>query len=237
MTSNPRAYTIVLDWLEEQLRQGSICIGDKLPSERVLADKFGISRTSVREAVRILDAMGLVRCSTGSGPNSGAVVISEASSALAWALRMHVLTESLPKHDIVQTRILIEADAARKAALAPDSPERTAKLEQAERLIEAMDAPHLPSNSYHLHDTQFHMLITSLAHNVVVDTIMESLREATISYVRESVSQRDDWDAIVAKLQEHHREILAAIQAHDPERAAEAVRVHILWFYQMVRSN
>ena len=86
MPSAPAAYTLVLDWIEAQLRTGHLNVGDKLPGERHLAEQFGISRASVREAVRILDVMGLVRSATGSGPSSGAVVISEPSSALAWAL-------------------------------------------------------------------------------------------------------------------------------------------------------
>ncbi|MDO5635177.1 MAG: GntR family transcriptional regulator, partial [Micrococcus sp.] len=106
--SAARTYTVILDWLEDQLRSGEIRVGDKLPGERILAERFGISRPSVREATRILDAMGLVRTATGSGPNSGAIVISEPSAALSWALRMHVATRSLPVADIVRTRILLE---------------------------------------------------------------------------------------------------------------------------------
>src|SRR4051794_33217012 len=112
MTSPTRAYTVVLDWIEDQLRSGEISLGDKLPSERILAEQFGISRASVREAIRILDVMGLVRSSTGSGPAAGAVVISEASAALAWALRMHVATRPLPIKDLVQTRLLLETQCA-----------------------------------------------------------------------------------------------------------------------------
>lgn len=99
MTTTRRAYTVVLAWVEERLRSGELSIGDKLPSERVLAERFDISRASVREAVRILDVMGLVRSATGSGPSSGATVISEPSAALGWALRMHIATKSL--HDVV----------------------------------------------------------------------------------------------------------------------------------------
>ena len=69
MTAAP-AYTIVLDWLEAELRSGAVAVGDKLPGERTLAERFGISRASVREATRMLEAMGLIRASAGSGPVS-----------------------------------------------------------------------------------------------------------------------------------------------------------------------
>ena len=84
--STAPAYTVVLDWLEQQLRSGGLRVGDKLPAERALAEDFGISRASVREAVRILAAMGLVRTATGSGPQSGATVISNPSAALGLSL-------------------------------------------------------------------------------------------------------------------------------------------------------
>ncbi|AGF71172.1 FadR/GntR family transcriptional regulator [Corynebacterium halotolerans] len=231
MTPAPRTYTIVLDWLEEQLRTGEISVGDKLPSERLLAEKFEISRASVREAIRILDAMGLVRSSTGSGPAAGAVVISDPSAALAWALRMHVATKSLPVRDLVQTRLLLETQSALEAAGAPDSPERAEILKRAEELVSAMDDPDLPADDFHAHDAQFHILLTSLASNVVVETIMSSLRQATISYVQETVAGLDDWSEVSRILQDQHRGILDAVRERRGGDAAEALREHIVWFF------
>ena len=148
MTTAPRAYSVVLDWLEEQLRSGEIVVGDKLPGERALAEQFGISRASVREATRILDAMGLVRSGVGSGPNAGAIVISEPSAALAWALRMHVATKALPVRDLVQTRLVLETQAARDGAAAPDSEERAQILRSAGEILDQMDHPGLPATEF-----------------------------------------------------------------------------------------
>lgn len=226
-----RAYTVVLDWLEERLRSGKISVGDKLPGERQFAEDFGISRASVREAIRVLDAMGLVRSATGSGPKAGAVVISEPSAALAWALRMHVATRSLPVGDLVQTRLLLETQSAIGAASAPDDPERTRILERAEDLLDVMDDPELPARDFHAHDAEFHVLLASLAGNVVVETIMASLRQATIGYVQETVSGLGNWPEISRTLQEQHREIVAAVRERRGEEAAELLRHHITWFY------
>lgn len=226
-----RAYTVVLDWLEERLRSGKISVGDKLPGERQFAEDFGISRASVREAIRVLDAMGLVRSATGSGPKAGAVVISEPSAALAWALRMHVATRSLPVGDLVQTRLLLETQSAIGAASAPDDPERTRILERAEDLLDVMDDPELPARDFHAYDAEFHVLLASLAGNVVVETIMASLRQATIGYVQETVSGLGNWPEISRTLQEQHREIVAAVRERRGEEAAELLRHHITWFY------
>lgn len=226
-------YTLVLDWLEEQLRSGSIRVGDKLPSERLLAEQFEISRASVREAVRILDAMGLVRSSTGSGPSSGAVVISEASKALSWALRMHIATSSLPVRDIVQTRLLLESQSARDAAQNRECADRETILDAAEELLDAMDDPSMSSQDFHEHDSRFHILLTSLAGNVVVETIMGSLHQATVGYIQETVATLPDWTEVRRGLQEQHREILLACRERRGDDAAAALTRHITGFYSL----
>lgn len=233
MSPVPRTYEIVLDWLEEQLRSGEVAVGDKLPGERHLAEKFGISRASVREAVRVLDIMGLVRSSTGSGPSSGALVVSEPSAALGWALRMHVATRSLPVKDVVGTRLLLEKQSALDATAAPSSEEREETLDRAAELLDLMDDPVLPSEQFHVHDTQFHILLTSLADNVVVETMMDSLRQATIGYVQETVSELDDWPMISRTLQEQHRTILAAFRDRRGQAASDALHHHITWFFSL----
>jgi GntR family transcriptional repressor for pyruvate dehydrogenase complex len=226
-----RMYTVVLDWLEERLRSGEIRLGDKLPGERQLAEEFGISRASVREALRILDIMGLVRSSTGSGPASGAILISEPSAALAWALRMHVATQALPVRDLVQTRLLLETQSAVEAASAPETPARAAALAQAAELVAAMDDPSLPDERFHAHDAEFHVLLSSLAGNLVVETIMSSLRQATIGYVQETVACLEDWPRVRRVLQEQHHGILRAFQERRGQDAAAALREHISWFF------
>ena len=109
-------------------------MGGRLPAERSLAEQLGVSRTSVREAIRILEAMGVVRAGVGSGPDAGTVVISDPTAALGSALRLHVATQHLPVADIVETRVLLESWAAARAK--PDAPE----LARGRELLDDMDA-------------------------------------------------------------------------------------------------
>ena len=229
MSTDP-AYTVVLEWIEQQLRSGGLRVGDKLPAERTLAEDFGISRASVREAVRILAAMGLVRSATGSGPHSGATVISDPSAALGWALRMHIATRSLPVADVVATRVLLETQSSLDAASSRD-PGRDAVLTRAGELLDRMDDPAVDDAEFHVLDAQFHLLLASLGGNVVLETIMASLREATIGYVQETVAGTSDWPSIRARLQSQHRAVHRATVERDGERAARLLREHIMWFY------
>ncbi|MCT1917391.1 FadR/GntR family transcriptional regulator [Kocuria rhizophila] len=228
--STAPAYTVVLDWLEQQLRSGGLRVGEKLPAERTLAEDFGISRASVREAVRILAAMGLVRTATGSGPQSGATVISNPSAALGWALRMHIATRSLPVSDVVSTRILLETQSSLDAA-SSETGERDRVLAEAEQMLDRMEDPEVGDEEFHALDAQFHLHLASLGGNVVLETIMASLREATIGYVQETVAATSDWPGIRERLQEQHRAIHRATRARDGERAARLLREHIMWFY------
>lgn len=224
------AYEVVLNAIEEKLRSGELSIGDRLPSERAMAAEFNLSRASVRDAIRILDVLGLIRSSTGSGPNSGTIIISEPVAGLAAALRLHVASRGLSVKEIVRTRIILETGAAREA-LIDDSPETVEKLTQAQELLKKMDDPALDRNVFHDLDTQFHVLLSSLSRNAVVEAMMESVRLSVRDYVAKSIPTDDVWQPIATELRHQHHGILEAFEENRLEEAALLLREHIEWFY------
>lgn len=226
-----RTYDALLQDIEADLRSGKIKLGDRLPGERTLAENYGISRASVREAIRILDAMGVLRSSVGSGPTSGAIVISNPSAGLSSALRLHVASNRLPVEDIVQTRILLETWSAQAAATRPRA-EGDAGLEQAAQLLEAMDDPELDRPTFHELDARFHVALSSLAGNTVVATMMESLSGAIVDYVKGAMDAMESWPEVLAVLRAQHHGIYDAVRDQDGERAARLLREHIEWFYE-----
>lgn len=226
-----KSFTLLLEAFERKLRAGELRVGDRLPGERALADRYGISRSSVREALRILDAVGLIRTNVGSGPKAGSIVISEPSEALGWALRMHMATQSLPVIDVVNTRLLLEGPAMAEAAESPESAERQAALQRAEAYLDEMDNPTISDARFHFCDTRFHYELAALGSNLVMKTVIDSLRIATISYVQEAVPRLDDWDAVKQELQNQHRRILSAVVERRPQEAMTQLREHILWFH------
>ncbi|HEU4948951.1 MAG TPA: FadR/GntR family transcriptional regulator, partial [Kribbella sp.] len=225
-------YELVLSRVEADLAAGRLRLGGRLPGERVLAEQLGISRPSVREAIRVLEAMGVVRTATGSGPDAGAVIVAEPVSPLTSLLRLHLATKHLPMGDIVQTRVLLESWAARQAAgrVSPDE-----ELATAEELLDRMDDPTLTPERFHLLDAEFHVALASLAGNVLVAAVMSSLRSAIHGYVLAAVPNLPDWEATAVGLRDEHRAIVAAIRAGRPDRAAELVCDHIEGFYRAAR--
>lgn|SRR6478672_7576264 len=220
-----RTHQLVLHWIEDQLSGGQLAVGGRLPAERSLAEQLGVSRTSVREAIRILEAMGVVRAGVGSGPDAGTVVISDPTAALGSALRLHVATQHLPVADIVETRVLLESWAAARAK--PGAPE----LELAATLLDDMDADRGVDDFLAL-DVRFHLALADAAGNAVVSAMMGSLREAIQGYAEKLTANLPDWDATAARLRTEHRDILAAIMNDDGGRAAKLVAAHIEGYYK-----
>ncbi|HEY8699704.1 MAG TPA: FCD domain-containing protein [Arthrobacter sp.] len=238
-----RTHQLVLHWIESQLSEGQLTVGGRLPAERTLAGQLKVSRTSVREAIRILEAMGVVRAGVGSGPEAGTVVISDPTAALGSALRLHVATQHLPVSDIVETRVLLESWAAAHARA--DAPE----LEDAAALLDEMDAVVLQNGAgaagvdavgskdpavddFLALDVRFHLALADAAGNAVVSAMMGSLRESIHGYIERLTANLPDWEATASRLRAEHREILAAIRNDDGDRAAKLVAAHIEGYYR-----
>lgn len=226
--AGPRAYEAVLASIEADLRAGRLSIGDRLPGERVLSERHGISRASVRDAIRILDVMGVVRTAVGSGPNSGAIVISSPAAGLSSTLRLHVATRHLPVSDIVQARIMMETWAA---TIAAQQPADDSALARAGELLDRMDDPDLDREAFHDLDSQFHVLLSTLAGNAVVSAMMDSLRLSIMDYVRESVDTAEKWRPVAETLRTQHHGILDAVVARNGDLAARLLREHIEWYF------
>ncbi|MFJ4209724.1 FadR/GntR family transcriptional regulator [Paenarthrobacter sp. NPDC089675] len=219
-----RTHQLVLEWIEKQLSSGELTLGGRLPGERAMAEQLQVSRTSVREAVRILEAMGVVRAGVGSGKDAGTIVIAEPGSALGSTLRLHVATRHLPVADIVETRVLLESWAVERAhAGVPE-------LAEASTLLDHMDQAPDPITFLAL-DARFHVALAQSAGNAVVSAMMASLRGAIENYAGELTGNLPDWDATCARLRAEHRAILAAVNANDGGAAAELVAAHIRGFY------
>ncbi|MCX7522555.1 GntR family transcriptional regulator [Microbacterium sp. STN6] len=111
---------MVLQSIERTLLDGTLRPGDHLPPERQLAADLGVGRSSVREAVRVLEVLGLVRTATGSGPSAGAIIVSTPSGGMSALMRLQVAAQGFRVTDVVKTRLLLEtsvvAELARTAA-------------------------------------------------------------------------------------------------------------------------
>jgi GntR family transcriptional regulator, transcriptional repressor for pyruvate dehydrogenase complex len=225
-----RAHELVLEQIERDLADGALAIGDRLPGERVLAEELSVSRSSVREAIRVLEAMGVVRTAVGSGPDAGAIVVADPSTSIGAALRLHTATRHLPIADLVDTRILLENWALREAAHRKPRPDLTV----VEATLDAMDEMTLSPEQFLRLDAAFHVAMSELAGNVVVAAMMAGLRDSIHGYVLAGVPLLDDWSAVAATLRAEHRAILAAVRRGHGARAGDLVCAHIRGYVDLI---
>ncbi|MHA7144477.1 FadR/GntR family transcriptional regulator [Arthrobacter sp. TmT3-37] len=221
-----RTHQVVSAWLEQELAAGRLAIGSRLPGERTMAERLGISRASVREGTRVLEALGVVRAGVGSGPQAGTVITGNPSLALDSALRLHVASAHLPVKDIVETRLLLETWAAAHAS--PGSP----SLERAARLLDEMDRYDDGPAGFLQRDALFHVALAEAAGNVLVGAMMGSLRGSIEDYTQRLTARLPEWGATSQRLRREHRAILDAVLEGRGEHAAELVQDHIEGFYR-----
>ncbi len=228
MTENTpaRAWRVVLEKIETDLLEGRLGPGDRLPPERELATTLGVGRSSVREALRVLEVMGLIRTATGSGPTAGAIVTATPHGGLAQLLRLQVAAQGFAIPDVYETRLLLEEWAVAHLAAQPE-----ADLAEARATLGAMDAEDLSPDDFLALDAQFHLRLTDAAGNVVVAATMAGLRPTIDSYVRAGVDRIPDWGATADRLRHEHHDVLDAIESGDADRARHIVRAHIADYY------
>ncbi|MEY9952875.1 FadR/GntR family transcriptional regulator [Leifsonia sp. EB34] len=229
MTTEPKAWESVLSRIEERLVDGRLRPGDHLPPERALAAEFGVARSSVREAVRVLEAMGLIRTQTGSGPTSGAIIVARPLGGMQALMRLQVAASGFPVADVVSTRLLLESAVA--GELAERSPGSAPDLADARQLLDAMDDDALTAPEFLALDAQFHLALAEAAGNTVVATTMAGLRSSIEGYVLAGAERIPDWEAMAARLRAEHRGVIDAIDAGDPAAARIRIHDHISGYY------
>ncbi|WP_156760513.1 FadR/GntR family transcriptional regulator [Microbacterium karelineae] len=226
-----KAWRIVLEHVERRLRDGSLGPGDRLPGERDLATQLGVGRSSVREALRVLEVMGVLHTATGSGPRAGAVITTAAGSGVAQVLGLQAAAQAFDFDDIVETRLVLEnAVVTSLATVSMD-------VEGGSALLDVMDDPDITRDDFLALDARFHGLLAEATGNAVFGTIMTGLRAAIEAYVQHGAHAIDDWEAARARLQAEHRGVLAAISAGDADDARARIHAHISGYYALTRAH
>ncbi|WP_348788400.1 FCD domain-containing protein [Leifsonia sp. NPDC080035] len=227
MTAEPRAWEGVLAHIEARLVDGRLRPGDHLPAERALSAELGVARSSVREAIRVLEAMGLVRTQTGSGPSSGAIIVARPGGGMQALMRLQVAASGFPVADVVRTRLLLET------AVAADLADRgSADLADARQLLDAMDDPALTAEEFLALDAQFHLSLADASGNTVVAAMMSGLRSSIEGYVIAGLARIPVWEDMAERLRGEHRAVIDAIASGDPAAARTRIHDHISGYYR-----
>lgn len=224
-----RTYEQVMAQIEERILDGRLKAGDHLPSERELASLLGVSRPSLRESLRVLEALGVVDIRRGGGPEGGAVLVSSPGIGMVNLLKLQIALAHFSWIDVLETRMSLEAWSVEEAAYRADE---DAHRELAE-ILDRMDDQTIDSAEFNRLDATFHVRIAESTGNALTAHFMGSLRTAIHRQMVEMYAELDDWRATATIVRAEHREILRAIVDRDGPRAADLVRQHIADFYKI----
>ncbi|MEA2179328.1 MAG: GntR family transcriptional regulator, transcriptional repressor for pyruvate dehydrogenase complex [Solirubrobacteraceae bacterium] len=201
--------------LRELIGSGALQPGDKLPSERALASRLGVSRPTLREAVRGLVIMGLLETRHGAG-----TFVVRQASVDGNALTVTVDLQDAPIEELFEIRLLLEPSVTERAAARATESE----LAELHAILERMDAVVAEPTAFSLLDAEFHRAIHVAARSATMLSLLDgiadlSLRGRTLSSTRPGVTRRTTHE---------HRAILDALDARDPVLAREAMAAHLM---------
>jgi GntR family transcriptional repressor for pyruvate dehydrogenase complex len=212
---------VVIQGIREMILDGELKAGDRLPVEKDLAIRLGVSRGSLREAVRALAILGVVETRQGDGT----YVTALDASLLLHPIRF--LAELQGPQDaahLLGVRRVLEPESAARAAVRIDD-EQLARLDAV--LGEADDALQSDQNleSFIAADTEFHRIIARASGNPALAALIEGLIGHTLrARLWRAVEQND----ALSQTQAEHHAILDALRRHDPDRARTRMAVHVL---------
>jgi GntR family transcriptional repressor for pyruvate dehydrogenase complex len=212
-----RLYLQIADKLRTLMRQPDFAPNGRLPSERVLAERLGVSRPSVREALVALELEGRVEIRMGSG----VYVCAAASAATDEGPAQGELGESLV--DIMGARTVIEGAIA--ANVAPFAPQKALKALRGlyEKMAREVEAGQVAMGA----DRAFHLAIAQMSGNEVlvrtVASLFDERHSPLSSKLRDHFENEGTWHAAL----DEHKDILEALEAHDAIQAQAAMQRHL----------
>ncbi|MBP6525729.1 MAG: FadR family transcriptional regulator [Dermatophilaceae bacterium] len=218
-----RAFEVVLTWVDERILAGELGVGDHLPAERELARMLDVSRAAVREAIRTLQAQGVVRSSVGAGPAGGTTITAVPSHALSRLLRQHVALANFPLHDVIEVRVALERLSARLAATHASADDLAAMRD----LLDTMDDPGIDRAHFNDCDTAFHVTVAAAAGNVLARDFTAAIRESMRLPILDRFRTLDSWGTVAPALRRDHEAIYAAVARGDGTAAAALAEEHI----------
>jgi len=217
-----RLYEQIVQQIEESILKGTLKPGDQLPAERDLAQRFGVSRTAVREAVKALREKGLVEAYSGRGT----FITSGTSQAIRQSLDMMMkIGPTDGSIHLAEVRAVLEPEIAALAATRAEE-QHIAAMREA---FEVMDRSRQDPVAFIEADLDFHLALAEAAANPLILSLIDPI----VGLLREQRMRIFHVEGGPERGQYHHKRILDAVMQRDIEKARAAMRAHL----QQVRED
>ncbi len=219
LKKNKRIYQRIVDQIQLYIEKGILRPGDQLPSERVLAEKLSVSRTSVKEATSVLEASGIVEVKQGVG----VFLVNDRTQDMLNRITSIVQYKRKDLIDLLELREAIECDAAYYAAIRYNDEDKHLLQQTFLKLKEAYNNGLIGANE----DYEFHMSILKASKNQLMVHMMELISKQLLEIV---TINREDTIATfgdTAEVFNEHENIYKFILARNPESARRAMSEHL----------
>ena len=204
--------------LREMIQRGELRPGDRLPPERDLAKQFGVSRPTLRAAIRSLAAVGVLQARQGAGTF---VVTAKGLPALdSSPLRLMAALHGFTTAEMFEARQSLEMAIAGLAAERATSDQMASMAEEMASMYASIDEP----EQYLVHDMLFHQTIAAASGNRILTALMNMVSTILFDVRRKTVQRAHDFKESA----EMHRQIYRAIRDRNPEAARNAMRDHLM---------
>src|SRR6266568_8565191 len=212
-----RNFELIEASIRREIYNGSLIPGQKLPNEFELARQFNVGRSAVREALKVLELAGLLVVRRGY--NGGTFVappdFEDASESITLTFRLGEATVD----QLIEAALVIEVRAAELAAQRASELEINDLQEIIQRTEQSLNVP----ARYLMAMIDFHMAVTEMSHNNVFILALNAMRNLLIQELNRLISDQKLRNTFIL----HQNEILKAIAEQDPQRAGQAMRVHL----------
>lgn len=208
----------VIFQLREMIRHGKLNSGDKLPPERDLARKMGVSRPTLRAGIRSLAAVGLLKSRRGSG--TFVAEAKESPTLDGSQLKMLATLHNFSSDEMFEARIALEMYVAGCAATRASGEQINRLAEEITGMFASLDKP----EQFLIHDMNFHQTIAISSGNQILTALMNMVTQILLETRSKTVKRAKD----LKEAAEMHRKIYRAIREKNTEAAQQAMREHLL---------
>ncbi len=216
----------VLQWLENELFDGNLVLGQQLPIDKDLAAIFRVSRNSMRETLKVLESQGIIKLFDGPHRSILPILVREPAASAGPALQLHMATSEYPLRDIVQARTELESWALMNAS------EKHVPISELHAIMAEMDRDDLGLKQFHNLYVSFHIALVKSSGNTAMTALFTALRDSVYEYTMALVGHVPLWSTTSSRIRAEHRAICSALEAGDFHMASRLTVEHITYQYQ-----
>lgn len=207
----------ILRWLETELFEGNIQLGQSLPDDQRIAHAIGVGRSRTRDALKTLEDMELMRLYSGRGKEIIPYLYEEPAAAAAGPIRLHMSTSRYPTRDMLQTRILLESWAV--SNIDPDK----VSFDEVDEALETLQDDTLSIGEFLDQLLTFHHRLVRLAGNELVVGLLVAIRQSSFDSLLSLMGRLPLWSSTMTRIRVENRAIVDAVKDGDARTARELI--------------